>query len=108
MCVKLQVPCLYKLYSYYKETPVEVLDETEVDSYFHQNFFDNSQSPLRIEQVTKGSNKNSFTIELFQFCNLRTKQQNMFQEQVNISKRGMNFLVGFFLERLRYFLKKFW
>ena len=45
-----------KLYSLYEEIP-EVLDETDVDSYFYHNILDISQSHHRIVRNSKGSNK---------------------------------------------------
>ena len=44
MSVKKQFPSLCKLYSFYEEIPEEFLDETDVDSYFHHNIFDNVAS----------------------------------------------------------------
>ena len=38
-------------------------------------------------RVTKGSNKKSFAIKLFQLCDLKTRQRYIFHEEVNISKR---------------------
>ena len=72
MSVKKQVHSLSKLYSFYEEIPEEFLDETDVDSYFYHNIFDISQSQHRIVRVSRGSNKKSFAIKLFQFCDLKT------------------------------------
>ena len=103
MSVKKQIPSLCKLYSFYEETPEEFLDETDVDSYFHHNIFDLSQSQHRIVRVSRGSNKKSFAIKLFQFCDLKTQQRYILQEEVNISKRKLTCLV----DNLRDFLKTF-
>ena len=65
MSVKKQIPILCKLYSFHEEIPEEFLDETDVESYFYYNFFDNSQSQHRIVRVSRGSNKKSFAIKLF-------------------------------------------
>ena len=67
MSVKKQIPSLSKLYSFYEEIPEEFLDETDVDSNFYHNIFDTSQSQHRIVRVSRGSNKKSFAIKLFQF-----------------------------------------
>ena len=75
MSVKKQTPSFCKLYSFYEELPEEFLDETEVDSYFHHSIFDISQSQHRIVQVSRGYNKKSFAINLFQFCDLKTQQR---------------------------------
>ena len=93
MSVKRQIPSLCKLYSFYEEIPEEFLDETDVVSYFYHNIFDISQSQHRIVRVSRGSNKKSVTIKLFQFCDLKTQQRYILQEEVNISKRELTCLV---------------
>ena len=103
MSVKKQIPSLCKLYSFYEEIPEEFLDETDVDSYFYHNIIDISQSQHRIVRVSWGSNKKSFAIKLFQFCDLKTQQRYILQEEVNISKRELTCLV----DNLRDFLKTF-
>ena len=102
MSVKKQIPSLCKLYSFYEEIPEEFLDETDVDSCFY-NIFDISQSQHRIVRVSRGSNKKSFAIKLFQFCDLKAQQRYILQEEVNISKRELTCLVDI----LRDFLKTF-
>ena len=103
MSVKKQIQSLCKLYSFYEEIPEEFLDQTDVDSYFYHNIFDISQSQHRIVRVSRGSNKKSFAIKLFQFWDLKTQQRYILQEEVNISKRELTCLV----EKLRDFLKTF-
>ena len=103
MSVIKQIPSLCKLYLFYEEIPEEFLDETDVDSYFYHNIFDISQSQHRIVRVSRGSNKKSFAIKLFQFCDLKTQQRYILQEEVNISKRELTSLV----DNLRDFLKTF-
>ena len=98
-----QIPSLCKLYSFYEEIDEEFLDETDVDSYFYHNISDISQSQHRIVRVSRGPNKNSFAIKLFQFCDLKTQRRYMLQEVVNISKRELTCLI----EKLRDFLKTF-
>ena len=103
MSVKNQFPSLCKLHSFYEEMPEEFLDETDVDSYFYQNIFDNSQSQHRKLWVSRGSNKKSFSIKLFQFCDLKTQQRYILQEEVTISRGEFTCLV----DNLRNFLKTF-
>ena len=79
MSVKKQIPSFSKLYSFYEEIPEEFLDETDVDSYFYHNIFDISLSQHRIVRVSRGSNKKSFAIKLFQFCDLMTQQRYILQ-----------------------------
>ena len=86
-----------------EEIPEEFLDETDVDSCFYHNIFDTSQSQHRIVRISKGSNKKSFAIKLFQFCDWKTQQRYILQEEVNISKRKLTCLV----DSLRNFLKTF-
>ena len=79
------------------------MDETDVDSYFYHNMFDISQSQHRIVRVGRGSNKKSFAIKLFHFCDLKTQQRYILQEQVNFSKRELTCLV----DNLRDFFETF-
>ena len=44
-------------------------------------------------RVSRGSNKKSFAIKLFQFCDLKIQQRYILQEEVNISKRELTCLV---------------
>ena len=103
MSVKKQNPSLCKLYSFYEEIPEELLDETDVDSYFCHNIFDISQSQHRIVRVSRGSNKKSFAIKLLQFCDSKTQQRYTLQEEVNISEKELTCLA----DNLRDFLKTF-
>ena len=79
------------------------MDETVVDSYFYHNIFDISQSQHRIVRDIRGSNKKSSAIKLFQFCDLKTQQRYILQEEKNSSKRELTCLV----DNLRDFLKTF-
>ena len=54
-------------------------------------------------RVSRGSNKKSFAIKLFQFCDLKTQQRYILQEEANLSKREFTFLVN----SLSAFLKTF-
>ena len=105
MSVKKQIPSLCKLYSFYDEIPEEFLDETDVDKNFYHNIFDVSQSEHRLVGVSRGSNKKSFAMKLFQFCDLSTQQRYIFQEEVNISNRELTCLVDSLLDFLKTFDK---
>ena len=98
-----QIPSLCKLYSFHEKLPEEFLDETDVDSYYYHNIFDTSQSQYRIVRVSRGSNKKSFAIKLFQFCDLKTQQRYILQEEVNISKRELTCLVDSMRDSLEIF-----
>ena len=54
-------------------------------------------------RVSRGSNKKSFAIKLFQFCDIKAQQRYILQEKVNNSKRELTCLV----DNLRDFLKSF-
>ena len=54
-------------------------------------------------RVSRGSNKKSFAIKLFQFCNLKTQQSYILQEEVKISKKELACLA----DSLRDFRKTF-
>ena len=54
-------------------------------------------------RVSRGSNKKSFAIKLFQFRDIKTQQRYILQEEVKISKRELTCLV----DNLRDFLKTF-
>ena len=99
----MQIPSLCKIYSFYEDIPQEFLDETDVDSYFYHNIFDNSQSQHRIVRVSRCSNKKSFATTLFQFCDLQTQQRYILQEEVSVSKRGLTSLVDSLLDFLKTF-----
>ena len=79
------------------------MDETDVGNYFYHNIFHKSQSQHRIVRVSRGSNKKSFAIKLFQFCDINTQQRYILLEEVNISKKELTSLV----DSLRDFLKTF-
>ena len=102
VCQK-KIPSLCKLFSLYEELRAEFLDETDVDNYFHYNIFHISQSQHRIVRVTRSSNKKSFAIKLFQFCDIKIQQRYILQQEVNITKRELTCLV----DNLRDFLKAF-
>ena len=87
MSTKKQISSLCKLYSVYEEIPEDVLDETDVDSYFFHNILDISQSHNRIVRVSKGSNKKSFAFKVFQFCDSKLQQRFILKEEVSISTK---------------------
>ena len=100
---KKQLSSLCKIYSVYEEIPEEILDETDVDSYFYHNILDISQSHNRIVRVSKGSNKKSFPFKLFHFCDSKLQQRFILKEVVSISKNEIESL----LDSLGEFLKAF-
>ena len=87
MSTKKQISSLCKLYLVYEERPEELLDQTDVDSYFHHNILDMSQSHHRIVRVSKGSNKKSFAFKMSPFCDSKLQQRFILKEEVSISKK---------------------
>ena len=81
------------------------MDGTGADSYFYQNVYDISQSQHRIVRVSKGSNRKTLALKLFQFCNfnLKTQQRYILQKEVNFSQEELSCLV----DSLRGFLRTF-
>ena len=82
---------------------MEFLDETDVDSYLYLNIFDNFQSQQRKVPVSKGSNEKSVAFKSFYFCDTKTQQRYIPQEQMIISKRELSLL----FDSLHNFLKPF-
>ena len=103
MCTKKQNSSLCKLYTVYEEIPEKFLDETVVDSYFHHNILDISQSHHRIVRKSKGSNEKSFAFKVFHFCDPNVQQRFALKEEVSISKKIPDSL----LDSLCEFLKAF-
>ena len=103
MFTKKQFSSMCKLYSVYEATPEEFLDETDVDSYFHHNTLDISQSHYRIVRVSEGSNKQSFAFKMFHFCDSKLQQRFILKEEASILKKEIDSL----LDSLGEFLKAF-
>ena len=85
-------PSLCKRSSFYEEKTQKLLDDTEIDSVFHHNFFDSSQSQHRKARVSKSSNKKSFAIKLFHSCDLKTQRRYTLQEEKIITTRELSML----------------
>ena len=103
MSTKKQISRLCKLFSIYEEIPEEFLDETDVHGYFFYNILDISQSHNRIVRVSKGSNKKSFALKVFQFFDSKLQQRFILKEEISISKNENESL----LDSLGKFLKAF-
>ena len=54
-------------------------------------------------RVSKGSNKKYFAFKVFQFCNSKLQQRSILQEEVSISKKEFESLLGSFGEFLKTF-----
>ena len=92
---------LCNLYSIYEEIPEEFLDETDVDKYLYHINLDISQSHHRRVRVCKGSNKKSFALKVFHFCNSKIQQRFFLKEEVSISKNENESLLNSFSEFLK-------
>ena len=93
MSTKNQTSSLCKLYSLYEEIPEELLEKTDVDSYFYHKNLDISRSHHRKIRVSKGSNKKSFAFKVFRFCDSKLQHQFILKEQVSISKEEIESLL---------------
>ena len=103
MSIKEQIPSLCNLYTIHEEVSESFLDETDVDSVFHHNILDNAMIDNRNVRVSKGSNKKSFALKLFQFCNLQNQQRVTLEEEVSVSLKELAAL----LNPLRQFWKQY-
>ena len=103
MSNKKQISSLCKLYSVDEEIPENFLEETDVDSYFFRNILDISQSHNRIVRVSKGSNKKSFALKVFYFCDSKLRQRFVVKEEVSISKNEIESLLHCLGEFLKVF-----
>ena len=103
MSSKKQISILCKVYSVYKDISEDLLDETDVDSYFYHNILEISQSLNRMARVSKGSNKKSFALKDFHFRDSKLQRRFILSEEVSTSKKGIESL----LDSLGDFLKAF-
>ena len=93
MSAKRQISSLCKPCSICEEIPEEVLDETDVDIYFHHNISDISQSHSRKVRVSKGFNKNSFAFKVFHFCDSKLQQRFIVKKEISIFKKEIGSLL---------------
>ena len=87
MFTKKQNSSLCKLYSIYEELPEEILDETDIDSYFYHKLLDISQSHNQIVRVSKGTNKKTFAFKVFKFCDSKLQQRFILKEEASFSEK---------------------
>ena len=100
---KKQISSLCEHYSKYEEIPVEFLEKTDKDSCFYHYFLDISQSHQRKVRVSKGSKKKSYAFKVFRFCDSKLQQQFVLKEEVSISKKEIQSLLGSLGELLKAF-----
>ena len=93
MSTKKQISSLCKIYSLYEEIPEDILDETDVDSYFYHNILDISQSHHQIVRVSKRSNKKSYAFKVFHFCDSKLQQRFILKEEVGFSEKEIESLL---------------
>ena len=103
MSTKKQISSFCQPYSVNEDIPENILDETDVDSYFYYNILDISQSQHRIVRVSKRSNKKSFAFKVFHLCDSKLRQRIILKEEVSISKKEIESL----LDSLGEFLKAY-
>ena len=92
MSVKKQTFSFCKVCSFYERIPDEILDETDVDSYFYHNFFDISQFQHQMVRFSKGSDKKFSAFKLLQFSDIKLQQRYILEAEVIISKRELTSL----------------
>ena len=80
-----------------------ILDETDVDSFFHDNYFDCFQSQHRIARVSRGSDKKIFSNQIVPVLRFKDTQALYPPRKVNLSARELTSLIIC----LRDFLKSF-
>ena len=103
MSVKKQIPSLSKLYTNYQEVPESFLEETDVDSFFYHIILHTALINERSVRVSKGSNKKTFALKLFQFWKLKNQKRFFLEEEVSVSLKEL----AAFLNTLRQFLKQY-
>ena len=81
MSLKKQIPSLSKLYTIYKDVPASFLDETDVDSYFYQNFLDIDLIDNRNIRVSKGSNKKILLLNYFNFATWKINKDSFLKRR---------------------------
>ena len=64
-----------KVFTFYAEKLEDLLYETEVHIRFHHNLLYISQAQHPKARVSNDSNKQSFAVKLFQFCDIETQQR---------------------------------
>ena len=102
MSIKKQIPSFNKFNTFYEEVPESVLDETDAVSYFYHKILDIALIDNGIDQVRKYSNKKFFSLKVFRFCNLKSQQTFIPEEEVSISLKELAAI----LNTLRQFLKQ--
>ena len=90
------------MYTFYDEVLEIYLDETDVGSYFYHNILDIALIDNGIVRISKGSNKKTFALKLFQFCNLKKEQRCIPEEDMSVSLEELAAI----LNTLRQFLKQ--
>ena len=91
------------MYTIHEEVPENSLDETDVDSFFYQNFLDIALIDIGIVRVGKCSNKNNFAFKPLQFCYFKNQQRVILEDEVSVSLKELADI----LNTLRQFLKQY-
>ena len=88
MSTKQKCPACANFIQYvYEEKAEAFMDETDVDSYFYHNIWDNSQSHHQIVPVSKGSNKKSLAFKVFHSGDSKLQQRFILKEEVSLPKK---------------------
>ena len=103
MPIKNQLPTLSKLYSIYEETPEDLLDEADIDSFFYHSILNNTEKENRLVRLSKTSNKTYSTLKFFKFDCPTIQQKYSLSEEITLTRREL----GVVLDCLNDFLLQF-
>ena len=93
------------MFTTYVENPENILDETDVDSYFYHNLLDISLIDIRMVRASKRSNKKGFAFKLIQFCNLKNQHIFILQEEVSVAIKELAAILSTLRELLKQYDK---
>ena len=102
MSTKKQISSLCKLYSVYEEKPDDLLDKTDVDSYFFYDILDISQCHHRVVRVSKRSKKNLLHSKCFIFA-IQSYSSDLFSRKKSAFPKKIESLLDSLVEFLKAF-----
>ena len=89
MPIKNQLPTLFKHYSIYKEIPEDLLDETDIDSYFYHSISNITKKQNNLVRLSKTSNENSFKFKVFKFDCSTIQRNYSLSEEITLTRRDL-------------------
>ena len=79
-----QLPTLSKLYSIYEEIPEDLLDEADIDYFYH--ILNITKKENRLVRLSKTSNKNSFNLKVFKFDCSTIQPKHSLSEEIALTR----------------------